>query len=62
MTIVHLTERNPQVSGDEMVAALVPPPQFDGASFETYRADPAYPSQQEAVSYTHLTLPTIYSV
>ncbi|WP_431801698.1 cell division protein ZapE [Microbacterium sp. bgisy203] len=31
-----------------MVAALVPPPQFDGASFETYRADPAYPSQQEA--------------
>lgn len=48
MTIVHLTERNPQVSGDEMVAALVPPPQFDGASFETYRADPAYPSQQEA--------------
>ncbi|MFT3799083.1 cell division protein ZapE [Microbacterium sp.] len=31
-----------------MVAALVPPPQFDGATFETYRADPAYPSQQEA--------------
>jgi cell division protein ZapE len=23
-----------------MVAALVPPPQFDGATFETYRADP----------------------
>ena len=47
-TIVHLTERAPQVSGAEMVAALVPPPQFDDATFATYRADPAYPSQQEA--------------
>ena len=46
--LVHLTERSPQVSGTEMVAALVPPPQFDDATFETYRADPAYPSQQEA--------------
>ncbi len=45
---VHLTERAPQVSGPEMVAALVPPPQFDEATFATYRADPAYPSQQEA--------------
>jgi cell division protein ZapE len=31
-----------------MVAALVPPPQFDGATFDTYRADPQYPSQQDA--------------
>lgn len=31
-----------------MVAALVPPPQFDEATFATYRADDAYPSQQEA--------------
>ncbi|MEU1970413.1 cell division protein ZapE [Microbacterium sp. NPDC019599] len=46
--IVHLTERQPQVSGADMVAALVPPPQFDDATFESYRADPAYPSQQEA--------------
>jgi cell division protein ZapE len=46
--IVHLTDRAPQVSGAEMVAALVPPPQFDDATFDTYRADPAYPSQQEA--------------
>ena len=28
--IVHLTERTPQISGAEMVASLVPPPQFDG--------------------------------
>ncbi|WP_336633041.1 MULTISPECIES: cell division protein ZapE [unclassified Microbacterium] len=34
-----------------MVAALVPPPQFDGATFDTYRADPAYPSQQEAKDF-----------
>ena len=44
---VHLIDRSPQVSGSEMVAALVPPPQFDDATFETYRADPDYPSQQE---------------
>lgn len=36
-----------------MVAALVPPPQFDGATFETYRADPHFPSQQYAKD--HLT-------
>ncbi len=46
--IVHLATRSPQVSGDEMVAALVPPPQFDAATFETYEADDAYPSQQAA--------------
>ncbi len=47
-SLVHLTARNPQVSGAEMVAALVPPPQFDGATFENYRTDPAFPSQQAA--------------
>jgi cell division protein ZapE len=46
--IVHLTERTPQLSGAEMVASLVPPPQFTDATFESYRADPAFPSQQEA--------------
>lgn len=46
--IVHLSERMPQVTGAEMVAALVPPPQFDDATFDSYRADPAFPSQQEA--------------
>ncbi|WP_036284145.1 cell division protein ZapE [Microbacterium luticocti] len=46
--IVHLTDRLPQVTGAEMVAALVPPPQFRDATFDTYRPDPAYPSQQEA--------------
>jgi cell division protein ZapE len=46
--IAHLTESTPQISGAEMVASLVPPPQFTHATFESYRADPAFPSQQEA--------------
>ncbi|GEP47742.1 cell division protein ZapE [Microbacterium saccharophilum] len=46
--IVHLSDRAPQVSGEQMVAALIPPPQFDGATFETYRADARFPLQQEA--------------
>lgn len=46
--IVHLTDRQPTVTGPEMLASLVPPPQFDGATFESYRADEAYPSQEEA--------------
>lgn len=46
--IVHVSDRTPVVTGAEMLASLVPPPQFNGATFETYRADPAYPSQEEA--------------
>lgn len=46
--IVHLCDRTPRVTGTEMIAALVPPPQFDTATFDTYRSDPLYPSQQEA--------------
>ena len=46
--VVHLTERQPTVTGPEMLASLVPPPQFDGATFDSYRADDAYPSQEEA--------------
>ncbi|WP_300265768.1 cell division protein ZapE [Microbacterium sp.] len=46
--VLHLTERQPVVTGPEMLAALVPPPQFDTATFESYRSDDAYPSQAEA--------------
>lgn len=46
--IVHLTDRMPQMGGAEILASLVPPPQFDGATFDSYRADDAYPSQEEA--------------
>lgn len=47
-TTVQLAERRPRLTGEEMLASLVPPPQFRGATFETYRADDAYPSQQES--------------
>lgn len=46
--VVHLTQRTPSVTGPEMLASLVPPPQFDDATFESYRSDPAHPSQEEA--------------
>ena len=46
--VVSLTERQPVVTGPEMLASLVPPPQFDSATFESYRSDPEYPSQAEA--------------
>ncbi|WP_227530151.1 cell division protein ZapE [Microbacterium tenebrionis] len=45
---IHLTSREPVVTGPEMLASLVPPPQFDGATFDSYRSDDAYPSQAEA--------------
>lgn len=46
--VVHLTMRQPAVTGAEMLASLVPPPQFGSATFDSYRADEAYPSQEEA--------------
>ncbi|SDR67383.1 cell division protein ZapE [Agrococcus carbonis] len=46
---ISLVERNPAVSAEQIVASLVPPPQFDDATFESYRPDPAHPSQAEAV-------------
>ncbi|MFT4234191.1 MAG: cell division protein ZapE [Microbacterium sp.] len=46
--IVHLVERQPQLSGEEMLQNMVPPPQFRSATFESYRTDDAYPSQAEA--------------
>lgn len=45
----RLAERSPSITGAEIVAELVPPPQFEHASFESYRPDLNYPSQLEAV-------------
>jgi len=45
----RLTERVPSMSAAELAATLVPPRQFDTASFESYRPDPDYPSQGEAL-------------
>ncbi|GAA4264851.1 cell division protein ZapE [Frondihabitans peucedani] len=47
--IVSLTDRSPSISAAEIVAHLVPPRQFDGASLDNYRPDPQYASQTEAV-------------
>jgi cell division protein ZapE len=46
---VHLSERNPLVPAERLVGELVPPPRFADVSFESYRPDPAEPTQQEAV-------------
>lgn len=45
----RLADRNPSLTASEMAAALVPPPQFAHASFDNYRPDPEYPSQDEAL-------------
>ncbi|CAG7845482.1 Cell division protein ZapE [Pseudoclavibacter triregionum] len=47
--IINLTDRFPEVTGQQMVEALVPPRQFDDASFASYRPDDRYPSQREAL-------------
>jgi cell division protein ZapE len=46
---IQLCERDPRVPADRLVAELVPPPRFAEVSFDTYRPDPAQPSQARAV-------------
>ena len=46
---IHLCSRNPTVSRDRLLGELVPPPRFAEVGFDSYRPDPAQPSQQEAV-------------
>ena len=36
---IHLTERDPRVPADRLVAELVPPPRFADVSFESYRPE-----------------------
>lgn len=45
----HLVDRHPTVSPERLVAQLVPPPTFAGVGFDTYRPDPAEPTQTAAV-------------
>ena len=45
----HLVDRHPTASPERLVAQLVPPPTFAGVSFESYRPDPAEPSQAAAL-------------
>jgi cell division protein ZapE len=46
----RLADRSPQITGAEIAASLVPPSQFEHATFESYRPDHDYPSQSEAVT------------
>lgn len=48
-TTASLTARRPDVGRERLLADRVPPPHFDAESFDTYRTDPRYPSQQAAV-------------
>ncbi len=44
-----LTSRKTTLSGSEIIDHLVPPRQFRSATVDSYRPDPAYPSQAAAV-------------
>ena len=48
-TAPSLTDRRPRVPAERLLAELVPPRHFAGESFDTYRPDPAHPSQARAV-------------
>jgi cell division protein ZapE len=45
---VQLAHRHPSISASEIVSSLTPPPQFNTATFDSYRPDPNYPSQEFA--------------
>ena len=47
--IVHLADRTPQVSPEDLLAGFHPSYRFGEVSFDTYIPDPAHPSQAEAV-------------
>lgn len=48
MSLVHLADRRPVVSADQMLSFLTPPPQFAHATFDSYRPDDDYPTQSAA--------------
>jgi cell division protein ZapE len=45
----HLTDRHPSVTPQRLIAQLIPPPTFSDVSFDSYKPDPAEPSQAAAV-------------
>lgn len=46
----RLADRRPDVPAGRLVTDMVPPPRFRHVGFDGYRADPAVPSQAEAVA------------
>lgn len=47
--LTSMTQLSPTITGEQLLASLTPPAQFARASFDNYRPDPDYPSQQEAL-------------
>lgn len=45
-----LADRNPTLTGQEIIAHLIPPRQFQAASLDSYRPDRDYPSQGAALA------------
>ncbi|WP_099022761.1 cell division protein ZapE [Mycolicibacterium palauense] len=49
--VARLSSRHPTVSPERLIAQLVPPPTFTEVSFDSYRPDPAEPTQAAAVGF-----------
>lgn len=49
MSIPRLVDGRPEITSDELVQAMTPPPRFDTVRFDTYVPNPDEPSQAEAV-------------
>ena len=47
--VAHLVDRHHSVTPERLIAQLIPPPTFSDVSFDTYKPDPAEPSQAAAV-------------
>lgn len=45
----RLVDRRPEVTQDELVESMTPPPRFDSVRFDTYIPNPDEPSQAQAV-------------
>ena len=50
MSVSRLVDVVPVIEPDELIAGLVPPPRFDAVRFDTYRPNPAEPSQAAALA------------
>ncbi|MCI2419893.1 cell division protein ZapE [Saccharopolyspora sp. K220] len=49
MNSPRLVGRHPEITPDELVEAMTPPPRFDAVRFDTYLPNPEEPSQAQAV-------------
>ena len=55
----HLVGRTPAADPERLVAELVPPPHFAGATFDTYLPDDRHPSQAAAVERLRVAVPDV---